>query len=226
MGPKIDNDSSSRAKLIQATIRLMSSRGFEAMGIHSILEAADVSKSNFYYHFKSKEELCLAALDEMMDGFFTELLDPILAQKSLSPRKRLEKLIRSMSDMIESHGCQGGCPFTNLAAETSDFIPAFRERISSFFERYRQRLAQCFREGVVGVQTEVLSGSLRYLESPAVVDRISGCRDWAGCFTWTRYISCTNRPSARTLPPLAKKSSTGVSRILAATPNASSVPVA
>ena len=30
-------------------------------------------------------------------------------------------------------------------------------------------------------------------------------------------MSCTNRPSARTLPPLAKKSSTGVPRILAAT---------
>jgi TetR/AcrR family transcriptional regulator, transcriptional repressor for nem operon len=138
----------SREKLIAATIDLMSSRGFEAMGIHSILEAAGVSKSNFYYHFKSKEDLCLAALDEMAEQFFRECLEPILSNKSLSPRKRLEKFFNGMLEMMESECCQKGCPFVNLATETSDFLPAFRERISTFFDRYQSKLAECIREGI------------------------------------------------------------------------------
>lgn len=149
MTSTVDTVAGSRRKLIESTIELMSSRGFEAMGINSILEAAGVSKSNFYYHFKSKEELCLAALDAMRDYFFSEWLEPIFADKSLSPRQRLEKYLHTARERIESECCQKGCPFVNLATETSDFVPAFRERISMFFQRYQQKLADCIREGVV-----------------------------------------------------------------------------
>lgn len=148
MTSSIDTAAGSREKLIEATIELMSSRGFEAMGINSILEAAGVSKSNFYYHFKSKEELCLAALDAMQEHFFSQWLDPILADKSLSPRTRLEKFLRNASEKMESECCQKGCPFVNLATETSDFLPSFRERISSFFSQYQQKLSACIQEGI------------------------------------------------------------------------------
>ena len=148
MPTSTDTTSGSRQKLIEATIELMSSRGFEAMGINSILDAAGVSKSNFYYHFKSKEDLCLAALDAMSDMFFTQMLDPALSNKTLSPRKRLEKFLKGAADMMESECCNKGCPFVNLATETSDFIPAFRERISQYFERYQQRLAEVIQEGI------------------------------------------------------------------------------
>jgi TetR/AcrR family transcriptional repressor of nem operon len=143
-----ETTTNSRQKLIEATIELMSARGFEAMGINSILEAADVSKSNFYYHFKSKEDLCLAALDAMAAQFMDQHLSPILLNKSINPRKRLEKYLKGMAETIELSCCQKGCPFVNLAAETSDFLPAFRERISQFFERYQQHLADCIQEGI------------------------------------------------------------------------------
>ncbi|MBX9948492.1 MAG: TetR/AcrR family transcriptional regulator [Candidatus Obscuribacterales bacterium] len=147
MSTTTDATSGSRQKLIEATIELMSSRGFEAMGINSILEAAGVSKSNFYYHFKSKEDLCLAALDSMTDAFFS-MSDPILLNKALSPRKRLEKFLKGMAEMIESECCNKGCPFVNLATETSDFVPAFRERISEYFDRYQQCFADVIQEGI------------------------------------------------------------------------------
>jgi len=144
----VETASGSRQKLLESTIELMSSRGFEAMGIHSILEASGVSKSNFYYHFKSKEDLCLAALDAMAEHFFAQYLDPILGDAGMSPRKRFEKLFRVMHEQMESGCCKKGCPFVNLASETSDFLPAFRERIDAFFERYRKKLAACYADGV------------------------------------------------------------------------------
>lgn len=148
MPTNTDTASNSRQKLIEATIELMSLRGFEAMGINSILEAAGVSKSNFYYHFKSKEDLCIAALDSMTEQFMNECLNPALSNRSISPRKRLERYLKGMAEMIESACCQKGCPFVNLSAETSDFLPAFRERLSQFFERYQQQLAECIQEGI------------------------------------------------------------------------------
>ena len=141
-------ESSSREKLISATMQLMSSRGFESMGIHSILEAAGVTKSNFYYHFKSKEELCLAALDELSDYFFSMFVDPILLDAKLSPKKRLHKLIDFFKQKMSESECCGGCPFVNLSAETADFHPAFRERITRHYQEYADRIAKCYEEGV------------------------------------------------------------------------------
>ncbi|MBX9878280.1 MAG: TetR/AcrR family transcriptional regulator [Candidatus Obscuribacterales bacterium] len=141
-------ESSSREKLISATMQLMSSRGFESMGIHSILEEAGVTKSNFYYHFKSKEELCLAALDHMSDYFFEMFVDPILLDAKVSPKKRLHKLIDFFKQKMSESQCSGGCAFVNLSAETSDFHPAFRERITRHYKEYADRIAKCYEEGV------------------------------------------------------------------------------
>lgn len=138
----------SKEKLICATIELMSSRGFEAMGINSILEAADVSKSNFYYHFKSKEELCLAALEAMSECFFATCVDPILSDTKLTPKKRIHKLIDFFKQKMLETECSGGCAFVNLAAETSDFHPAFREKITRHYTDYAAKIAACYEEGV------------------------------------------------------------------------------
>jgi TetR/AcrR family transcriptional regulator, transcriptional repressor for nem operon len=143
-----ESTAGNRQKLIEATIELMSSRGFESMGIHSILEAAGVTKSNFYYHFKSKEELCLASLQAMEEHFFGNYLDPIMLDQSLSPRERLQKLFGLLQNKMTTGCCEKRCPFVNLATETSDFLPAFREKIDAFFSRYLKRLADCYREGV------------------------------------------------------------------------------
>lgn len=138
---------SSKEKLIAATIQLMSTRGFESMGINSILEAADVSKSNFYYHFESKEELCLAALDTMSDYFFASFIDPILLDTKTTPKKRLHKLIDFFKQKMSESECSGGCAFVNLAAETADYHPAFRERITRHYNDYADRIARCYEEG-------------------------------------------------------------------------------
>lgn len=144
----VSRESSSKEKLIHATIQLMSSRGFEAMGINSILEAADVSKSNFYYHFKSKEELCLAALETMSSYFFETFVDPILLDTKHTPKKRLQKLIATFKQKMTESECCGGCPFVNLSAETADFHPGFRERITKHYHDYLERLAACYQEGL------------------------------------------------------------------------------
>src|SRR5690349_14929601 len=95
----------SKGKLIAATIELMASRGYESTSVQEILEAAQVTKSNFYYHFKSKEELCLAALEVMQDFFFKKVMGATLLNPELSPKKRFEALLEKMIHKMESEQC-------------------------------------------------------------------------------------------------------------------------
>jgi AcrR family transcriptional regulator len=48
-----------RQSLVDAAKQLFLERGFEGTTIDDIVEAADVAKVTFYYHFKSKEEVAL-----------------------------------------------------------------------------------------------------------------------------------------------------------------------
>lgn len=83
----------SREKLVEATIDLMASHGFEPMGISLILEKAGVTKSNFYYHFKSKEELCLAALEQMENSFFDDFSPAYIHRSNQNPKGKTHLLL-------------------------------------------------------------------------------------------------------------------------------------
>ena len=57
-----------RAKIMEAAIRLFSTRGYNKASVDDICEEAGISKGAFYHHFKSKQELFLALLDSWLQN--------------------------------------------------------------------------------------------------------------------------------------------------------------
>lgn len=53
----------SKVKLLDAALQVIRSRGYSATRVEDICEAAGLTKGSFFHHFKSKEELALAAAD-------------------------------------------------------------------------------------------------------------------------------------------------------------------
>ncbi len=68
----------SRAALIDAAREIMSVKGVDATTIADITEAADLGFGTFYNHFKSKDEIVLAAMTAMADHFGEEI-DQLIA---------------------------------------------------------------------------------------------------------------------------------------------------
>ena len=60
---------SRRDELVDTALRLFYTRGFNATGIDKILAEAGVAKMTLYKHFRSKEELILAALNRRDEQF-------------------------------------------------------------------------------------------------------------------------------------------------------------
>ncbi|MCJ8329511.1 MAG: TetR/AcrR family transcriptional regulator [Lentisphaeria bacterium] len=140
--------SGNRQKLLQAAVDLIMTKGFECAGVAEILEHADTQKSNLYYHYKSKEELCLDAFDVIEEAFFDQVLKPTLLDKSLPAKERLTSYFDIIIQNMESQCCKGGCPFVNLACETSDCNANFAAKLDRFFEKYANAIQDCFRDGV------------------------------------------------------------------------------
>lgn len=58
--------------LKKAVIELVLEQGFENIRVQDIIERADVGRTSFYAHFKSKEDLLLKNLDDLEDLFYSE----------------------------------------------------------------------------------------------------------------------------------------------------------
>lgn len=58
----------SREALYSAFIALIVERGYDAISVQEIINAADVGRTTFYAHFKSKDELLLFGFQRLRDG--------------------------------------------------------------------------------------------------------------------------------------------------------------
>src|SRR5262245_54102529 len=53
----------SKTKLLDAALRVVRTKGYTATRIEDVCEAAGLTKGSFFHHFKSKEDLALAAAE-------------------------------------------------------------------------------------------------------------------------------------------------------------------
>ncbi|TDN62084.1 TetR/AcrR family transcriptional regulator [Paraburkholderia sp. BL10I2N1] len=63
-----------RARLLDAALRLMAEKGMEGVAINEITEAADVGFGSFYNHFESKEAIYATLVDNVFEDF-AKMLD-------------------------------------------------------------------------------------------------------------------------------------------------------
>ena len=137
----------SREKVLEAAQEIFFKQGYQASSIDQILGAARVSPSNFYYHFKGKEELALEAIERYM-ARIREETQSIWALSTNSHRQKLEALHRYFIEWMEKNDCCGGCPIGNLAQELSDTHPSFRERLSGYFRLSIDNITGLIQEGI------------------------------------------------------------------------------
>ncbi len=101
------NVAGSREKLLEAAQELFLRQGYQPTSVDQLLAEAGVAPSNFYYHFKGKEELALEVIERYMEAV-REATRPMLADPEASPTERLRRLHRYFLDSMVRNDCCGG----------------------------------------------------------------------------------------------------------------------
>lgn len=135
-----------REQILDAATRLMHVSGYRGTSLDDVLRESGVGKGNFYYYFKSKEELGYAILDRIVRGFVERTLEPSFADPSRPPLDRIHRFLDGVLETQRQRNCVGGCPMGNLASELSDVHEGFRRRLAEIFTRWRERLTEALRE--------------------------------------------------------------------------------
>lgn len=107
--------SSRRDHLVDTALELFYRDGYHATGIDKILAESGVAKMTLYKHFKSKDELILAALrrrDERFRNWFMRAVERL----GRTPRGRLLAIFDAVEEWYSNQECSG-CMFINASAE-------------------------------------------------------------------------------------------------------------
>ncbi|HXH82368.1 MAG TPA: TetR family transcriptional regulator C-terminal domain-containing protein [Candidatus Tectomicrobia bacterium] len=135
-----------RDAIVAAATRLMHLRGYQNTSLDDVLRESGVGKGNFYYHFRSKEDLGYAILDGIVAGFLQRTLEPCFSDPSGLRLGQIRCFLDRVLDAQRQSRCVGGCPMGNLASELADVHDGFRARLASVFEAWRERLTVALRE--------------------------------------------------------------------------------
>ncbi len=136
-----------RRSILDTAQRIMSRKGFAAVGINEVLSAAGVPKGSFYHYFDSKD----AFGEAMMQSYFTDYLadmDRILAEPGTTSAQRLLNYWQSWRDTQSVDECQGKCLAVKLGAEVADLSESMRLALKDGTTAIVDRLERTVAAGV------------------------------------------------------------------------------
>lgn len=168
---------STRDHIIQAADQLFYERGFEKTSFADIAESVQISRGNFYYHFKSKDDI-LAAVIDLRATKTAAMLDS-WAQKASTPLARLscfaELLIQNRKNIQRF-----GCPVGTLCAELSKLDHPSQGEAGMIFGQFRTWLREQFEALGHGPDADALAMHL--------LSRSQGIASLANAFHDERFI--------------------------------------
>ncbi len=136
-----------RDQILDAAARLIHLRGYHCTSLDDVLRESGVGKGNFYYYFKSKEDLGYAIIDRVIQSFVKRTLDPAFADAAADPIAQIHRFLDRVLENQRQRNCVGGCPMGNLASELSDVHEGFRQRLAGIFGQWRARLTEALTRG-------------------------------------------------------------------------------
>jgi TetR/AcrR family transcriptional repressor of nem operon len=136
-----------KQRLIEAGLRLMLARGYNAVGIQEVLSETGVPKGSFYHHFASKEEFALQAIDAYQ-GAVRQLLAAKLGDPTRPPLARVRDFFEGVRGAYESEGYLG-CFLGTLGQELSGASELFRRRLEHCLAEIAGAIAVCLEQARV-----------------------------------------------------------------------------
>lgn len=106
-----------RERILNTAFRLFYAHGPRGVGIDTVIAESGVAKATLYKHFPRKDDLVLAYLDKVDQGWFGQLRAAARAAGD-APRDQLVGMFDALGNAARRDGFHG-CAFINAAAESS-----------------------------------------------------------------------------------------------------------
>jgi AcrR family transcriptional regulator len=137
-----------RTRILAAAYDLFSRRGIRGVGVDAVIAQSGVSRMTLYRHFRSKEELVLAYLQQREDQWTVGWLQAEVKRRASDPRERLLAIFDVFDGWFGEPGFEG-CAFISVMLETADDRDAVYHACNGYLANIRSFLAEL--AGAAGV---------------------------------------------------------------------------
>jgi TetR/AcrR family transcriptional repressor of nem operon len=141
-------ESDTKRKLLETAVQLIWESSYGSVSVEDICNKAGVNKGSFYYAFKSKSELAVAAFER-----FWEAKRPLMDQVFSSQHPPLERLSvycqHIVDDQKQRYAQSGkvlGCPFCSIGGELSTQDENIRKKVEEMSLRAMKYLESLVRD--------------------------------------------------------------------------------
>jgi AcrR family transcriptional regulator len=122
--PMSKSSNSPRDRILETATDLFANQGYRATGTNEVIDKSGVAKATFYNHFPTKDDLCLAYLQERnvmeLDGIKAHVA------KKRTPRSRFMGVIEFLEPWLKGNKLRG-CGFLNMVAEIPEMSSPLRQ---------------------------------------------------------------------------------------------------
>jgi TetR/AcrR family transcriptional regulator, transcriptional repressor for nem operon len=144
----VKRESDTKQKLLTTAVTLIWESSYGSISVDDICNRAGVNKGSFYYAFKSKSDLAVAAFEDHWNKKSASM-DQIFSSQ-VAPLERLEKycdrIVQDQLDKFALFGKLCGCPFACVGAELSTQDEQIRKKAAELSERTMKYLAGALRD--------------------------------------------------------------------------------
>jgi AcrR family transcriptional regulator len=136
-----------RTAVLDAAVALATEHGLDGLSLGQLADRLSVSKSGLFAHWRSKEELQLAAIEHAQEQWVARVVAPALK----APRgvRRLFALHESRLAFYGGpDGLPGGCFFANVKFEYTARCGVIRDQLATAHEEWMGLIARLAAEAV------------------------------------------------------------------------------
>jgi len=102
---KSQKGAATRDQILNAASRLIHVQGYQSTSLDDVLRESGVGKGNFYYYFKSKEDLGYAIIDRIRRAFVERGLGPAFGDTDADPVGQLHAFFDRVLDSQRQRNC-------------------------------------------------------------------------------------------------------------------------
>jgi TetR/AcrR family transcriptional regulator, transcriptional repressor for nem operon len=116
-----------KQRIIEKAAVVFNQNGYAGASISDIMRLTGLGKSGIYHHFKSKDEIAVAAFDYTLGSILEAAMAKVSIQNTAIDR--LHAFADSFRGFTTQPIVAGGCPILNTAIESDDTHPMLRAHV-------------------------------------------------------------------------------------------------
>ncbi|CAM3022519.1 TetR/AcrR family transcriptional regulator [Chryseobacterium flavum] len=135
-----------RLTILQKAFELIYVKGYQTTSIDDIIATTQVTKGAFYYHFKTKDEMGVAIINELLaPNFKKTFIEPL--QKNGNPLEGIYTLMYEVLMNNDFLKVEYGCPASNLTQEMAPWNKDFTKALNELSVQWEAAIVESINKG-------------------------------------------------------------------------------